>query len=122
MFFNSRTLPGHEWLLSRWIAVLEKSENLGEHCLSGAVVNTAAFRELLPGVPDDRLGEVAMAFVVPASGTTVDRGELIAWCRENMANYKVPRRVVVVDALPMNATGKVTKFVLREQATAAPPR
>ena len=40
--------------------------------------------------------------------------ELIAWCREQMANYKVPRRVEVVDALPLNASGKVLKFELRE--------
>jgi acyl-CoA synthetase (AMP-forming)/AMP-acid ligase II len=40
---------------------------------------------------------------------------VIAWCRANMANYKVPRRVEIVDSLPTNASGKVTKFVLRER-------
>ena len=40
---------------------------------------------------------------------------MIAWCREHMANYKVPRRVELVDALPMNASGKVLKFELRRQ-------
>ena len=39
----------------------------------------------------------------------------IAWCRERMANYKVPRRAVVVDALPLNASGKVLKYELRER-------
>jgi len=68
------------------------------------------------GVPDERLGEVGMAFVVPAPGTTPTPESIIAWCRENLSNYKVPRRVAIVDALPMNAVGKVTKFVLREQA------
>jgi acyl-CoA synthetase (AMP-forming)/AMP-acid ligase II len=43
----------------------------------------------------------------------------MAWFRERMANFKVPRRVVVVDALPMNATGKVLKYRLREQARGA---
>jgi acyl-coenzyme A synthetase/AMP-(fatty) acid ligase len=42
---------------------------------------------------------------------------VIAWSRENMANYKVPRHVEVVDSLPTTASGKVTKFVLRERAT-----
>jgi acyl-CoA synthetase (AMP-forming)/AMP-acid ligase II len=70
------------------------------------------------GIPDERLGEVAMAFIVPAAGATLSPEAVIAWSRENMANYKVPRRVAIVDALPMNATGKVTKFVLREQAAA----
>ena len=47
-----------------------------------------------------------MAFVVPPAGCTVDPDELIAWCREHMANYKVPRHVEVVDALPLNASGQ----------------
>jgi acyl-CoA synthetase (AMP-forming)/AMP-acid ligase II len=70
------------------------------------------------GVPDERMGEVGMAFVVPAAGTSPTPGGIIAWCRENMANYKVPRHVEIVDALPMNAVGKVTKFELRERARA----
>jgi len=65
------------------------------------------------GVPDARLGEVGRAFVVPRLGASVEPDELIAWCREKLANYKVPRSVVVVDALPKNATGKVTKNELR---------
>ena len=53
------------------------------------------------GVPDDRLGEVGMAFVV--RGAPGRSGpDVIAWCREHMANYKVPRAVEVVDALPIN--------------------
>ena len=68
------------------------------------------------GVPDQRLGEVGMAFVVPATGHEIDRDELIAWCRDAMANYKAPRYVEVVDALPLNASGKVLKYELRERA------
>ena len=68
------------------------------------------------GVPDRRMGEVATAFVVPRAGATIDEAGLIAWCRDRMANYKVPRSVRVVDALPLNASGKVLKYVLREQA------
>lgn len=71
------------------------------------------------GVPDQRMGEVGKAYVVPRAGATIDPAELIAWCREQMANYKAPRSVEVVDALPLNATGKVLKYVLREQATGA---
>jgi acyl-CoA synthetase (AMP-forming)/AMP-acid ligase II len=73
------------------------------------------------GVPDHRLGEVAAAFVVPRTGVTIDEAGLIAWCRDRMANYKVPRSVRVVDALPLNASGKVLKYVLREQAGTSPP-
>jgi HIP---CoA ligase len=70
------------------------------------------------GVPDERLGEVGMAFVVPTTGRTVDPGALLAWSRERMANYKVPRSVRVVDALPLNPAGKVLKYELRQQAGA----
>ncbi|MCC6435704.1 MAG: AMP-binding protein [Acidimicrobiales bacterium] len=68
------------------------------------------------GIADDRLGEVGAAFVVPAAGATPHEAEIIAWCREKMANYKVPRKVWVVDALPLNASNKVLKIELRERA------
>jgi HIP---CoA ligase len=66
------------------------------------------------GVPDERLGEVGKAFIVLRPGTQLQAAELIAWARDNMANYKVPRQVAFVSALPMNASGKVQKFALRE--------
>lgn len=67
------------------------------------------------GVPDERLGEVGKAFVVPRPGQRVDHKELLAWCRDQMANYKVPRHVETVAALPMNPSGKVLKYQLRAQ-------
>jgi acyl-CoA synthetase (AMP-forming)/AMP-acid ligase II len=69
------------------------------------------------GIPDERLGEVGVAFAVPRPGHTIEPDELLSWCRDHMANFKVPRRVIVVDALPMNPTGKVMKFVLRAELT-----
>jgi HIP---CoA ligase len=72
------------------------------------------------GIPDDRMGEVGMAFVVPRPGASVDEAGLIAWAREEMANYKVPRRVMVVDALPLNASGKVLKTELRAAQAGTP--
>ncbi len=65
------------------------------------------------GVPDERLGEVGRAYVVPRPGTAPDEAELIAFCRERLANYKVPRSVVFVPELPRNASGKVVKGRLR---------
>jgi acyl-CoA synthetase (AMP-forming)/AMP-acid ligase II len=56
---------------------------------------------------------------VPAPGRDLLPEEVISWCRENMANYKVPRFVEIVGELPTNASGKVTKFVLRERARRA---
>jgi len=76
------------------------------------------------GIPDERMGEVGCAYVVPAlpvDGET-DPEELgraiLSWSRGAMANYKVPRSVVLVDALPVNASGKVLKRDLRQRHAA----
>jgi acyl-CoA synthetase (AMP-forming)/AMP-acid ligase II len=67
------------------------------------------------GMPDDRLGEVGAAFVVLRPGQHLTPEELIAWASAEMANFKVPRHVEIVDALPLNASGKVLKTELRER-------
>ena len=74
------------------------------------------------GVPDARLGEVGMAFVVLTPGPPVEPAEVIEWARGEMANYKVPRAVEVLDALPVNATGKVVKDELRTRVAPASGR
>jgi HIP---CoA ligase len=68
------------------------------------------------GKPDDRLGEVGLAFVVTLPGSGLTTQDVIAHCRERLANFKVPREVVFVGQLPRNAGGKVLKRELREQA------
>ncbi len=65
------------------------------------------------GVPDDRMGEVGRAFVVRRAGYRAGETEILAWARETMANYKVPRSIIFVDQLPTNASGKVLKTELR---------
>jgi len=65
------------------------------------------------GVPEERLGQVGKAFVVLKGGTGLTADELIAWSRGRMAGFKVPRSVQFLDALPLNATGKVMKDQLR---------
>jgi len=65
------------------------------------------------GMPDERMGEVCAAFVVPTPNSGINDASLIAWSREHMANYKVPRRVIFTDTLPLNASGKVLKTTLR---------
>jgi acyl-CoA synthetase (AMP-forming)/AMP-acid ligase II len=82
------------------------------------LANEALAQVAVVGVPDERLGEVGMAFVVARPDATVAPDELIAWAREHMANYKVPRYIEVVDALPLNASGKVLKYELRARARA----
>ncbi len=71
------------------------------------------------GVPHPDFGEAVAAFVVPAAGATLDEAGVIAQVKSQIANYKVPKRVLFVPELPRNAMGKVQKNVLREQATAA---
>ncbi|CAM2941893.1 fatty acid--CoA ligase [Mycobacterium intermedium] len=66
------------------------------------------------GVPDQRLGEVGRAFVVPKPGAELNEESVIAYTREHLANFKAPRSVRFVDALPRNAGGKVVKPQLRE--------
>jgi acyl-CoA synthetase (AMP-forming)/AMP-acid ligase II len=85
------------------------------------VRHPAVSQAAVVGAPDARLGEVGVAFVVlrPGMGEQADPDELIAWCRERMANFKVPRRVEVVESLPLNASGKVLKYELRERARTA---
>ncbi|MDH3591975.1 MAG: AMP-binding protein, partial [Planctomycetota bacterium] len=70
------------------------------------------------GVPDTKVGESGLAFVVPDGAATPDPEAIRAWCKENMAGYKVPRQVRIVSELPLNATGKVDKVKLREIAAA----
>lgn len=70
------------------------------------------------GIADERLGEVGKAYVIARPGASLAADELIAWSRERMTNYKVPRSVQVVVELPLNASGKVAKNVLRALAQA----
>jgi len=76
------------------------------------LAHPAILQVAVTGVPDERMGEVGKAYVVRKQGAELDAGELIAWSREHMANYKVPRQVAFVAELPTNATGKVQKFKL----------
>ena len=64
------------------------------------------------GAADERMGEVGHAFIVSDPDAGIGAEDIIAWSRDNMANYKVPRHISFVDELPRNASGKVQKFLL----------
>jgi acyl-CoA synthetase (AMP-forming)/AMP-acid ligase II len=68
------------------------------------------------GIAEPRLGDVGMAFVVTRPGSTATGEGIIRWSREQLANYKAPRVVEIIDELPLNATGKVAKQELRKRA------
>jgi acyl-CoA synthetase (AMP-forming)/AMP-acid ligase II len=77
-------------------------------------------RVAVVGIPDAVLGEVGVAFVVPAAGAdtaALARDELRAWSRARLADYKAPDRVVLVDDLPVNSMHKVDKSALAKQVT-----
>jgi len=70
------------------------------------------------GVPDSRKGEQPLAFIATNEGSVVEEKLVLQFVRERLADYKVPRKVVFMPALPRNATGKILKTSLRQQASA----
>jgi len=61
------------------------------------------------GVPDDTWGEAVKACVVCKPGETIDPADIIAWTRERLAGFKVPKSIDVIPALPRNANGKILR-------------
>jgi acyl-CoA synthetase (AMP-forming)/AMP-acid ligase II len=68
------------------------------------------------GVPDPRKGEQPVAYVAAAEGQTLDENAILQHIRNKLADYKVPKKVIFMAALPRNATGKILKTTLRQQA------
>lgn len=68
------------------------------------------------GAPDERLGQVAFAFVERASGSDVTEADIVQFCKGRMADYKVPRHVAFVEEFPRTATGKIQRAVLAKAA------
>lgn len=71
------------------------------------------------GVPDSRKGEHPVAYIAPAEGVTLDEKAILQFVRQNLADYKVPKNVIFMPALPRNPTGKILKTALRQQATSS---
>ena len=72
------------------------------------------------GVPDPVLGEVGWLYVIPRPGSALTEAEVRTWCGEHLADYKVPRQVVLRNTLPMTPAGKIHKAALREEWAAGP--
>jgi len=71
------------------------------------------------GMPDNVMGEVAVAYIIPREGVSIDPQEIVDFCVGEIANFKVPRYVQIVDEFPMTQSGKIKKFQLRELGDAA---
>jgi fatty-acyl-CoA synthase len=113
------------WHADGYIEVKDRSKDIiisGGENISSLEVEECLYRH--PGVmeaavvacPDEKWGETPCAFVAlkPGSGD-VSAEDIVAWCREHLARFKVPRRVVFGE-LPKTSTGKIQKFVLRGRA------
>ena len=83
-----------------------------EECLTR---HPAVLEAAVVAAPDEKWGETPCAFVALKPGAAAGAAELLAWCREHLAGFKVPRRVVFGE-LPRTSTGKIQKFLLRERA------
>ncbi|MFB9472037.1 AMP-binding protein [Nonomuraea salmonea] len=119
------------WLHTGDVGVLDEAGNLAIvdrkkelYIVNGFNVSPAEVESLLLregslaqaaviGVPDPVSGEAGVAYVVGRPGVRPDPAALIAWAKANMSGYKVPKRVIVLDALPVNVNGKVDKLALR---------
>ena len=96
--------------------IIRGGENISPREIEDVLFAHSAVAEAaVAGVPDERWGEVAAAFIRPAPGRpSPTPEELRAWCRERLAPYKTPAHWVFVDAFPMTPSGKIQKFRLRE--------
>ncbi|MDE1969938.1 MAG: AMP-binding protein, partial [Alphaproteobacteria bacterium] len=94
------------------ISSLEVEETLYKH---PAVMEAAVVAR-----PDDKWGETPCAFIALKPGANATEGDVVAFCRANLAHFKVPR-TVVFGPLPKTSTGKIQKYLLREQAKSLAP-
>jgi fatty-acyl-CoA synthase len=91
-------------------------ENVASREVEEAIYRLGAVSEVaVVGLPDPRWIEAVTAFIVVKSGQTLTEREVIAHCQEAMAHYKAPKRIVFVDNLPRNPSGKLLKRDLRQR-------
>src|SRR5207247_501618 len=95
-------------------------ENVSSTRVEGAVIqHPDVARVAVIGLPHERWGEIVCAVVVAASDRRPPDEELVAFCRERLAGYETPKRVIWVDELPETVGGKVLKYRLRQRYGAA---
>jgi long-chain acyl-CoA synthetase len=94
--------------------IIRGGQNLSPRELEEVILELPAVREVaVVGLPDREFGQIAGAFVVPAEAASLVEADVFAFCRRQLARHKLPGRVVILDRLPYNSTGKVMKVELR---------
>ncbi|MCZ6829054.1 MAG: FadD3 family acyl-CoA ligase [Gammaproteobacteria bacterium] len=129
---TANTITAEGWLKTGDVGVMDESGYIritdrikdmfivgGFNCYPAEIENMLCSLEgvaqaAVIGVADERMGEVASAWLILDPGADLNEARVIDWCRDHMANYKVPRSVHIVDSLPTNASGKVLKTELRQ--------
>jgi len=109
---------GHLRFLGRYKDMLKVGgENVDPMETEGLLLEHPAVQQVaVVGLPDERLGEVAVAYVERRQGLALEGDEVIGHCRGKIASFKLPRHVVFVDAFPMTESGKIRKAELRKDA------
>ncbi len=109
---------GFYYIVDRWKDMyISGGENVYPSEVENVLYEIDAIAEVaVVGVPDERWVEVGRAFVMLKPGHQLSEQAVVDHCRANLARYKVPKSVVFIDELPRNATGKILKRVLRDQA------
>jgi long-chain acyl-CoA synthetase len=103
--------------------IIRGGENIYPKEIEDVLVgDPTVFEAAVIGAPDDKWGEVVVAYVAPREGATIDPDALQALCARSLAGYKRPTTIVVVDAIPKNAVGKTDKAPLRAAHTLPAPR
>ncbi|WP_416899451.1 MAG: class I adenylate-forming enzyme family protein [Minwuia sp.] len=75
----------------------------------------AVARAAVVGTPDDRWGEMVTACIIANAGKSIDEQDIIAFCRERLAGFETPKKIVVMEAFPETVGGKILKYKLRTQ-------
>jgi fatty-acyl-CoA synthase len=97
--------------------IVSGGENIASVEVEHALAAHPAVREAaVVGRADERWGEVPIAFVSLMDGLEVDEAALVAWVRDRLAGFKVPKQIVILPELPKGGTGKIQKQALRERA------
>jgi fatty-acyl-CoA synthase len=96
--------------------VIRGGENISPREVEEFLYRHAAVRDVqVIGVPDDRFGEELCAWIIVHPGAHVGEEDIRAFCRGQIAHFKIPRYIKFVDSFPVTATGKVQKYLMREQ-------